>query len=176
MGDDCNRCRPIYPPSDRGYRFILTMVDLCMRYVEAIPLKYTAVEDVADALMSVFCQMGFPDIILSDNGSQFISYTMRSFTDMLSIAQTFSLRYHPQSNRVIENFHSTFKQMLAKVTAEFPQDWGQYLPTILFMYWEVLQESSGYSGNELIYGCSLRGYLSHLKDMWVQPDIPEYRA
>lgn len=98
-----------------------------MRYVEAIPLKYTAVEDVADALMSVFCQMGFPGIILSDNGSQFISYTMRSFTDMLSIAQTFSLRYHPQSNRVIENFHSTFKQMLAKSYSGIPSRLGPIL-------------------------------------------------
>lgn len=53
-----------------------------------------------DALLSVFFLMGFPDVILSDSGTQFVSRTMRPFTDMLSIAQTFSSKYHPQSNKV----------------------------------------------------------------------------
>lgn len=68
-----------------------------------------------------FCYLGLPYVILSDNGSQFISQTMRSFTNMLSIAQTFSLRYHPQSNGVIENFHNPLKQMLANVTVNSPR-------------------------------------------------------
>lgn len=74
-------------------------------------------EDIADTLMSVFCHMGFPDVILSDNGTQFVSKTMQSFTDILGTAQTFSSRYHAQSNGILENFHHTLKQMVAKVTA-----------------------------------------------------------
>lgn len=95
------------------------MLEICLSHSNEIHI----VEDVAEALMYVFCRMGFPDVILSENGSQLISLTMRSFTDMLSIAQMFSSRHHPQSHSVIENFHTTLKHMLAKVTAEFPHNW-----------------------------------------------------
>ena len=30
---------PIHPPSERGHRFILTLVDFASRYPEALPLK-----------------------------------------------------------------------------------------------------------------------------------------
>lgn len=62
-------------PSGQGHRFIWTMVDLCTCWVEAIPQKYLTVEVIADALLSTFCCMGFPDVILSDNGTQFVSRT-----------------------------------------------------------------------------------------------------
>lgn len=71
--------------SARGHRFILSLIDTCSRWVEAVPLKYIAAESVATALIGIFCCMGFPDVILFDNGSQFVSRTMRGFTDMLSI-------------------------------------------------------------------------------------------
>lgn len=48
---------------------------------------------------------------------QFVSRTMRYLTDMPLIAYSFSSRYHPQSNGVIEDFHNSFKQMLAQVIA-----------------------------------------------------------
>lgn len=54
-------------PSGRSHLYILTMVDLCTRWVVAIPLKYLTAEDIADALLFIFCRMGCPDVILSDN-------------------------------------------------------------------------------------------------------------
>lgn len=44
---------------------------------------------------------GFPDIILSDNSTQFVSRIMRSFTDILFIAQTFRSPYHLFSNGIV---------------------------------------------------------------------------
>lgn len=59
-----------YPPSARGYHFTLSIIDTCSHWVEAIPLKYTTSEDVIEAIFCVFCRMGFPDVILPDNGTQ----------------------------------------------------------------------------------------------------------
>lgn len=78
------------------------MTYLCSRWAEVIPLKHLKAEDIAEVLLYVFCRMGFLDVIPSNNGTQFISQTMHSFTDMLSIALTFSSRYHPQLNGVLE--------------------------------------------------------------------------
>lgn len=92
----------IHPSSPRGHCFILSLVDTGSRWVEAVPLKYTTASDIAECLFSIFCRMGFPDVILSYNGTQFLSHSMRSFTNILSIAQTFNSVYHPSSNGIVE--------------------------------------------------------------------------
>ena len=45
--------RPIYPPSDSGYRYILTLVDYTTRYPEAVALKKITTDDVARALANL---------------------------------------------------------------------------------------------------------------------------
>ena len=45
---------------ESGNRFILTILDLCTHYPEAIPLKQHTAADVAQALGTVFSRFGFP--------------------------------------------------------------------------------------------------------------------
>jgi len=51
---------------ESGNRFILTVLDLCTHYSEAMPLKQHTAADVAQALGTVFSRFGFPQEILSD--------------------------------------------------------------------------------------------------------------
>lgn len=110
------------------------MIDICTRWVECIALKFYTSEVIAESLYSIFCRMGFLDIILSDNGSHFVSRTTKNFTDMLFIAQSFCSIYHAASNGVIEKFHHCLKQMLSKMTSEYPKNWDQLLPAVVFAY------------------------------------------
>lgn len=61
------------PPTDEGYRYILTICDYGTRYPEAFPLKTTTSVDVAEALLEMFARTGIPDEILTDRGSNFTS-------------------------------------------------------------------------------------------------------
>ena len=90
---------PISPPSD-GYKYILTTIDMCTRFPEAVPstvevaicvdvvgpIKYiltnidmcTRFPDIhastaAEALLEIFSPVGLPYKIHSDHGSQFTS-------------------------------------------------------------------------------------------------------
>lgn len=95
----------------------------------------------------------------------------------MSIAQQqFSSHYHPQSNGVIKNVHSSLKQMLAKVTTLFPEEWDRCLPTALFAYRELPQKSVRYLANEVVFGGPIRGPLSILRDIWIPPDVSEYKT
>jgi len=58
---------------DTGSRFILTIVDHCTHFPEALPLVTHEAVDVAKALVSVFSHFGFAREILSDCGSEFMS-------------------------------------------------------------------------------------------------------
>ena len=63
---------PLSPPS-AGNRWILTIIDMCTRFPECIPLRDISSSSVAEALLGVFSRVGLPDRIHSDQGSQFTS-------------------------------------------------------------------------------------------------------
>ena len=56
----------IIPASDRGHRFVLTLVDYATRYPEPVALKDEKAETVAEALVSIFSRVSVARVILSD--------------------------------------------------------------------------------------------------------------
>lgn len=157
---------PIFPATDRGNRYILTMVDYSTRYPEATALKGIETERVAEALFEFFTRLGIPKEILSDMGTQFTSNLMKEVGRLLSLAQLTTTPYHPACNGLVEKFNGTLKQMLRRMAAERPKDWDRYIAPLLFAYREVPQESMGFSPFELLYGRTVRGPMSILREMW----------
>jgi len=72
---------PIFPPTERGSKYILTVMDYATRYPEAVPLKDIQAETVAEALVNMFTRVGVPKEILSDQGSQFLSAVIKKCVD-----------------------------------------------------------------------------------------------
>ena len=166
---------PIAPVTDRGNRYILTMVDYATRYPEAIALKSIEAETVAEALVTMYSRVGIPEEVLSDQGSQFMSGVMKEVSRLLSMKQLVTTPYHPMCNGLVERFNGTLKTMLKRMCVEKPKDWDRYLPALLFAYREVPQESLGFSPFELLYGRTVRGPMTILKEMWTkevtEPDV-----
>ena len=157
---------PLAHPTDRKHRWILTLVDCATRYPDAIPLASTTTEAVAEALLSIFARVGVPVEVLSDNGPQFVSDLMKEVSRLMSIQWIHSSPYHPQANGLVEKFNGTLKKMLIRLLAERPRDWDRYLEPILFAYREVPQGSTHYSPLELLYGRSIRGPMTILREIW----------
>ncbi|PIK53202.1 hypothetical protein BSL78_09912 [Apostichopus japonicus] len=157
---------PLAPVSDRGNRYVLTLVDYATRFPEAVALPSIETERVAEALLEIFTRVGFPKEILTDMGSQFTSDLMREISRVLQIKQLTTTPYHPICNGLVEKFNGTLKKMLRRMSAERPRDWDRFLPALLFAYREVPQESLGFSPFELLYGRTVRGPMGILKDLW----------
>ena len=147
---------PLYPVTNRGKRYILTVVDYATRYPEAVPLEKIDTESIAEALMGIFSRVGFPREILSDNGTQLLSQVMREVTRLISVKQLFSSPYHPMTNGLCEKFNGTLKKLLICMCSEQPKEWDRFIEPLLFAYREVPQESTGFSPFELLYGREVR--------------------
>ena len=91
-------------------------------------------------------------------------------TEQLGIQHVRSSAYHPQSQRALERFHSTLKNILRTHCLEHQQDWDQGLLFVLFAVQNAVQESLGFSPFELVYGCSIQGLLQATKEQWIEPD------
>ena len=159
---------PIIPSSDRGYRFILVMVDFATRYPEAVPLKNIRAETVAEALWEMWTRLGIPAEVLTDRGSQFTSEVMQEVYRMLSVKGNLTTPYHAMCNGLVERFNQTLKAMLKKLCTEKPRTWDRYIPALLFAYREVPQESTGFSPFELMFGRTVRGPMQVLKELWTR--------
>ena len=161
------------PMSGRKHRWILTLVDCATRYPEAIPMKGIDTIECAEELANIFSRIGIPQEILSDRGSQFVSDLMREISRLLSVRQLQTTPYHAQCNGLVERWNGTLRRMIQKMAAEKPSDWDRYIPALLFSYREVAQASLGFSPFELVYGRSVRGPMSVLRDIWADEDINE---
>ena len=159
---------PIIPASEKGNRFILTVMDYATRYPEAIPLKKIDTETVAEALVDIYSRLGIPEEVLSDRGSQFTSDLMREVSRLLSVKQLVTSPYNPMCNGMIERFNGTLKTMLRRMCAEKPRDWDRYINALLFAYRETPHESLGFSPFELLYGRKVRGPMKILRELWTK--------
>ncbi|CAB4001952.1 Retrovirus-related Pol poly from transposon [Paramuricea clavata] len=158
------------PKTKTGYKYVLTLIDYGTRYPEAIPLKTTHSRVIAEALISVFSRVGLPNEIVSDQGSNLIGQLMRQLYELLGISHIKTSVYHPEANGLVKRFNGTLKHMLKKFVANQIDNWDKYLPHVLFAYREVPCQSTGYSPFELLYGRSVRGPFSLIKETWVRKE------
>ena len=168
---------PIEPATSKGNRFILTVVDYATRYPEAVALRRIDTQTVAEALVDIYSRVGVPREVLTDQGGQFTSKLMKEVSRLLSIRQLTTTPYHPTCNRLVERFNGTLKSMLRKMCEERPKDWDRYVNPLLFAYRESVQESTGFSPFELLFGRVVRGPLGILRELWTgDVDEPETKT
>ena len=154
------------PKSSQGNRFILVICDYATRYLKAVAMPSVEATRVAPELIKLFAQVGIPEEILTDQGTNFMSALLQDLYSALQIKRLRSSPYYPQTDGLVEWFNSTLKGMLRKFVSSNQKDWDMYLPYVLFAYWEAPQESTGFSPFELLYGRKVRGPLDVLRENW----------
>ena len=95
------------PRAKGGWKYLLTYICLGSRYPEAIPLKTITAIEVAEALLEIFSRNGVPEVMLSDQGTQFVGLLMKLLCHRLGIDKIRTTPFHPQANGCVERFHGT---------------------------------------------------------------------
>ncbi len=72
--------------------------DYYSRFLEILHLSNTTVEQVIIKLKATFARFGIPEVVVSDNGPQFMSKTFRSFSHEFDCVHIISSPHHPLSN------------------------------------------------------------------------------
>eukprot|EP00745_Piridium_sociabile_P005869 TRINITY_DN137899_c0_g1_i1.p1 TRINITY_DN137899_c0_g1~~TRINITY_DN137899_c0_g1_i1.p1 ORF type:complete len:280 (-),score=57.61 TRINITY_DN137899_c0_g1_i1:5-796(-) len=121
----------------------------------------------------MWSRTGIPAQVLTDRGTQFTSQMMKEVHRLLAIKAKYTTPYHAQCNGLVERFNGTLKSMLFKLAKEQPKEWDRWVPSLLFAYREVPQESTGYSPFELLYGRTVRGPMQVLRELWIHPERQE---
>lgn len=88
-----------YPRSKAGYIGLLIVLDHLTKFHWLCPLrKFTSVNIQNYLEQNIFHTYGVPEVIVSDNGSQFKANDLNAFFTKYGITHTYTAYYSPQSN------------------------------------------------------------------------------
>ena len=144
---------PIHPPSSKGNKYVLTVIDMLTGFTIAVPIKNKNAETICDAYRDhVYCTFGGSSRILTDNGSEFKNQEMKEVCETLGVKHIFSPVYTPQSNGRLEGWHRFFKACIAKHIRGGGVEWDELVPLAVSTYNFFPCQSSKESPFILMFG------------------------
>jgi hypothetical protein len=108
--------------------WLLIIIDIHSRFVLLRTLIDKSAASVADTLLKVFFDFGFPRIIQSDNGTEFVNHIIKKITQTARIDHRLITPYHPRANGAAERTVQTAKLLILKLIKGIKQDWSLYVP------------------------------------------------
>jgi len=149
-------CGP-FPRSSRGNVYIVTCCDVFTKWTEAIAVPNKEATTVARVLVEqVFCRLGTPLTLLSDQGGEVDGTVMREICKLLGIEKLRTTGYKPSTNAQIERFHRTLNSMIGRVISEKQKEWDTLLPYVMAAFRASVHESTGFTANLLMLNREVR--------------------
>ena len=146
-----------FPTSYDGNQYAVVFMDYLLKWPEVFAVADQTAHTVATLLVEhVISRHGVPAELLSDHGQNFLSALMAEVCKITGIHQVNTTAYHPQTDGLVERFHRTLTNMLAKTVEKNGRDWDRHLPYVLFAYRTSVQACTGESLFFLMYGCDVR--------------------
>ena len=124
----CLDCVGSLERSSRGFKWILTYIDLHSSFLLAIPMKSKSADDVIHSYIeSILPRIGPSKYILTDNGKEFKNDTMREVLRMLNTEHKFTTVYFPRGNSRLENCMSKYMKCMSKYMDILNKQWDKCL-------------------------------------------------
>ncbi|XP_057721018.1 uncharacterized protein LOC130935331 [Arachis stenosperma] len=100
----------------------------------------------------VITRFGIPEVVISDNGTQFTDKKFTEFLNGLGIRQRFSSVEHPQTNGQVESANKVILSGLKKRLDNKKGAWADELASVLWSYRTTEQSSTKETPFRLTYG------------------------
>ena len=135
---------------------LLIVIDAHSKWIEAVCTPSTSSASVMEVMRALFSQFGVPEMVVTDNGSGFVSSEFEQFLKSNGVKHMTSAPYHPASNGFAERAVQIVKKGLKKLTTG---TMSARLTKILFNYRISPQTTTGTSPAELLLGRRPRGLI-----------------
>lgn len=150
----------IWGPSKwKGVKFIvLTMIDPHTKWAECVDLPDEKASTVASKFLQYWiCRFGVPKVVITDQGTVFMSEVFSRMASSLGISLIRSTVYHPQGNAPVESFHRTLKKGLKQIQLEgLDTTIADALQLVCYSYRSTIHLTTGESPAYLTMGIDPR--------------------
>jgi hypothetical protein len=141
------------PATRNSNKYIVVATEYLTKWPEAQALPDAKAASVVSFFYEdIICRHGCPRELLTDQGTHFVNALLDALCDRLGVKHRLSTAYHPQTNGLVERFNRTLCEILAKYASQYQQDWDLFLPSALFAYRTIRQNTTRYEPFYLTYG------------------------
>ena len=155
-----------FPTSEFGMSYVLVYTCVYSVYTIFEPLPNKEADTIADVLVRLFCDYGAPQILQSDNGTEFSNKKLREVLDIIKTEYRLSAEYNPRANGRVESKVNQFKLLLRKLitsnqTSSNIKYWCQF---IKFIQWSLNTRESTvtlYTPFYLMFGRNSYGFMGN---------------
>ena len=158
-GHPWSRVHVDYAVPFMGKMFLL-IIDAHSKWMDIHCVNSATSSMTIEKLRTTFASHGLPEIVVTNNGSNFMSSEFKSFLQKNGIRHITSAPYHPSSNGLVERAVRTFKQGMKKQSDGTVET---KLNPFLLSYRITPQSTTGESPAQLRWGRSLRSHLDLLR-------------
>nr|GFC10754.1 reverse transcriptase domain-containing protein [Tanacetum cinerariifolium] len=143
--------RPI-PEGLGKLKFIIVAIDYFTKLMKAKPLtKITGKEVQKFIRKSIVCRFALPRVIVTDNETQLVNDSFKSWCEKWKIKQVNTAVAHPQANRLVERANKSLMHGLKSRLGRERVGWVDELPKILWAHRTMLKTSNGETPFSLTY-------------------------
>ena len=138
--------------------YLHVMIDVHSRFVllKAIPDK--RMETIAALWLDTFTTFGFPKIIQSDNGTEFVNKTVKTMLRASKIKHRLISPYHPRANGIAERAVQTATRAIKKLLKGIKHNWDVYVPFVQYCINQKIVERHGHRPFAVVFGRQANGF------------------
>jgi len=145
----------------RGTMWLL-VIDAYSKWPEVHAMSATTAQATVQQLRKIFAIHGLPQMIVSDNGPQFVSEEFEQFCSSRGIRHNTIAPYHPRSNGEAERLVETFKKSIDKANPKTASQLQDAVIDFLAKYRSTPHTVTNSSPSELLNNRRLRTILDLL--------------
>lgn len=142
--------------------YFMIVVDATSKWIEVVPMKTITSFYTIRALREIFARFGLPSIVVTDNGTNFVSREFQDFLQSNGIVHKRTAPAHPSTNGQAERTVQSFKVAL-RAAMNDSGDLHLKLQRFLLQYRKVPNSSTGKSPAEIMLRINPRSLIDLIK-------------
>ncbi|GAU45070.1 hypothetical protein TSUD_85560 [Trifolium subterraneum] len=142
-----------FPTAARQVKYLIVAVDYFTKWIEAEPLaKISASNILRFFKRNVLARFGIPQVVVTDNGTQFTNKKFQEFLATIGTTQHFISVEHPQTNGQAEAANRVLLRGLRRRMGASKGNWTEELHNVLWSYRTTPHSTTGETPFRLTYG------------------------
>ncbi|GAU14157.1 hypothetical protein TSUD_169830 [Trifolium subterraneum] len=142
-----------FPTAARQVKYLIVAMDYFTKWIEAEPLaKISASNILRFFKRDVLARFGIPQVVVTDNGTQFTNKKFQEFLAAIGTTQHFTSVEHPQTNGQAEAANRVLLRGLRRRMGTSKGNWTEELYNVLWSYRTTPHSTTGETPFRLTYG------------------------
>jgi transposase InsO family protein len=133
-------------------KIFLTIIDAFSKFAQAIHVESKTAISTANALISYFASYGVPTAITSDCGTEFENETIKELLEFHKISIHFTTPRNPESNGMIERFHSTIIESIRMLKQNYRESIINLMKYAIIAYNNTIHSVTEFTPLEILFG------------------------